>query len=94
LEWWKFHEPRFPILSRMAKDYLSIMATSAPIESQFSIFGNIITKNRNSIQRATAIKIVCLKNWKMPEIIIEESDSNSDSGKSNSSEIIISDDET
>jgi hypothetical protein len=100
LEWWKLHEPRFPILSRMAKDYLSIMAISAPIESQFSIFGNIITKNRNSIQRATAIKIVCLKNWKLPEITIEESnsdsdsDSDSDSGKSNSSEIIISDDET
>jgi hypothetical protein len=62
----------------MAKDYLSIMATSAPIESQFSIFGNIITKNRNSIQKATAKKIVHLKSWKLPEITIEESESESE----------------
>ena len=48
------------------------MATSAPIESQFSIFGNIITKNRNSLKKDTAKRLVLLKSWKVPEITMDE----------------------
>ena len=58
----------------MAKIYLSIMAISAPIESQFSIFGNIITKNRNSLKKDTAKRLVLLKSWKVPEITMDESE--------------------
>ena len=76
----------------MAKDYLSIMATSAPIESIFSIFGNIITKNRNSMKKKTAKRIILLKSWKVPEISIDESESESDYD-SDESGVIIFDDE-
>ncbi len=58
----------------MAKIYLSIMATSAPIESQFSIFGNIITKNRNSLKKDTAKRLILLKSWKVPEITMDKSE--------------------
>jgi hypothetical protein len=55
------------------------MATSAPIEGQFSIFSNIITKNRNSLDEELARKTILLKSWGIPEIITEElSDNNSD----------------
>jgi len=68
------------------------MATSAPIESIFSIFGNIITKNRNSMKKKTAKRIILLKSWKVPEISIDESESESDYD-SDESGVIIFDDE-
>ncbi len=68
------------------------MATSAPIESIFSIFGNIITKNRNSMKKKTAKRIILLKSWKVPEISIDESESESDYD-SDESDVIIFDDE-
>ena len=68
------------------------MATSAPIESIFSIFSNIITKNRNSMKKKTAKRIILLKSWKVPEISIDESESESDYD-SDESDVIIFDDE-
>jgi len=75
----------------MAKDFLAIMATSAPIESTFSIFGNIITKNRNSVTTKTAITTILLKSWGIPEKTIDklESDSDSDSDEDNGEEIVL-----
>ncbi|CAB5136895.1 unnamed protein product [Rhizophagus irregularis] len=35
LMWWKLHEIEYPNLSKMARDYLSIPATSAPVERIF-----------------------------------------------------------
>ena len=54
----------------MAKDYLAVMASSAPIERQFSIFGNIITKNRNRIEEEIGRTLMCLRNWKVPELSV------------------------
>ena len=90
MDWWRTNEIRFPILSRMAKDFLTIMATSAPIESTFSVFGNIITKNRNSVTTKTAITTILLKSWKVPEITVDESESESEKDKSDE-EILIFD---
>lgn len=68
---------RFPILARMARDYLAVMATSAASEGQFSIFSDIITKKRNRIEKETANKIICLKSWNIisEKLIISEPDS-------------------
>ncbi len=76
----------------MAKIYLSIMATSAPIESQFSIFGNIITKNRNSLKKDTAKRLVLLKSWKVPEITMDESETE-DENLDDESDISLFDEE-
>ncbi len=75
----------------MAKDFLAIMATSAPIESTFSIFGNIITKNRNSVTTKTAITTILLKSWGIPEKTIDklESESDSDSDDEDNGEEIV-----
>ena len=59
----------------MAKDYLAVMASSAPIERQFSIFGDIITKNRNRVEEEIGRKLMCLRNWKVPELFVSQSDS-------------------
>ena len=63
LDYWKANQSRFPILAIIAKRYLQIPATSAPIESSFSIGGLIISKSRNRLSKDTFKVIACLKSW-------------------------------
>jgi len=49
LSWWKEHEHRFKSLSRLAKKYLAIPATSAPSEHVFSLAGNTCNRRRASL---------------------------------------------
>ena len=46
LLWWKLRKHEFPILSRLARKYLCIQATSTPAERIFSKLGLILVKNR------------------------------------------------
>jgi hypothetical protein len=63
LLWWKTHSNEFPVLSKMARDYLTIQATSVASESSFSIAGNTITKTRNRLLPETARACLCSKSW-------------------------------
>ena len=49
LLWWKAHEKEYPVVSKMAQDYLSIQATSVPSEQAFSVAGNTISKTQNHL---------------------------------------------
>jgi hypothetical protein len=49
LDWWKIHATEFPVLVRIARDYLTVMSTSVPCEQFFSIAGKQITQMRNQI---------------------------------------------
>ena len=69
LDWWKAHETEYPLLSKIARDYLCIMATSVPCEQLFSIAGLTITKSRNRLTGKSARAILYLKSW-LKEIII------------------------
>lgn len=69
LEWWKVHSSEYPILSQMAKDYLTIMSTSVPCEQLFSIAGKQITQTRNRLHPDTTQACLCLKSWLEQEII-------------------------
>ena len=65
LFWWSENEKRFPCLSRLAKKYLAIPATSVPSERAFSTAGLTITKQRAALESATADAIIFLnKNLK------------------------------
>jgi len=46
LDFWRCHEPQFPILSQIAKKYLGVQASSACVERMFSIAGHIFTNKR------------------------------------------------
>lgn len=50
LEWWRKHHVYFPTLSKVAKKYLCIPATSSPSERVFSSGGNIVTCLRSCLK--------------------------------------------
>lgn len=63
LTWWKNNEKQFPILAQMARDYLSIPATSVPSEQVFSAGKNLITDKRNRLVGKTIRMCLCLRSW-------------------------------
>jgi hypothetical protein len=60
-QYWKAKQFEYPIVSKLAKDYLSIPATSALLECVFSNGGDIVTKKRNQLTGDSVRMIICLK---------------------------------
>ena len=60
LDWWKDHHTQFPILSILAKKYLSVCATSCPSERVFSTGGNIVTPHRSCLKPDKVDKLIFL----------------------------------
>lgn len=50
LEWWRVNCTVFPCLSKMARRYLCICATSSPSERVFSTCGNVVTSRRTLLK--------------------------------------------
>ena len=61
LEWWKANEKRFPILSKIARQYHAIPASSAPIERVFSISTRVVTASRTNLKPELIEKLMMLK---------------------------------
>lgn len=64
LEWWKLNEKEYPTLARMARDLLSITATSVPAERLFSRAKLVITPTRNALNDKSIRVLMCLSSWK------------------------------
>ena len=60
LEWWKIHNSDFMILSKLAKKYLCVMASSAPSERVFSTCGLTITNKRTLLKPERVNQLVFL----------------------------------
>ncbi|CAJ0842029.1 10426_t:CDS:10 [Entrophospora sp. SA101] len=63
LAWWKAHQKQFPHLACIARDYLSIPATSTSSERLFSSSKNMITDKRCKLAPKTVRAGQCLKSW-------------------------------
>jgi hypothetical protein len=64
LEWWRILVADFPILAVMAKKYLCIPATSAPVERLFSRAGLPSTEKRNRLSEDVSADLIFLNaNW-------------------------------
>lgn len=60
LQWWK-KQADLPLLSSLAKDYLSIPATSVSSERVFSSAGNIVTAERSLLHPDHVDQLIFLK---------------------------------
>jgi hypothetical protein len=58
---WKAKQFEFPIISKIAGDFLAIPATSAPSKCVFSVGSDIVTKKRNRLTGDSVQMIMCLK---------------------------------
>ncbi|CAG8574643.1 23619_t:CDS:2, partial [Cetraspora pellucida] len=64
------HQKKFPTLASIAKDYMSIQATSVACEQAFSVVTNIISKIQNRLYPETSRASLCAKSWIDNEIEI------------------------
>ena len=65
LVWWRDNSVRFPLLSKVARKYMTICATSIPSERVFSAAGNVVTSFRASLKPDKVNMLVFLaKNMK------------------------------
>ncbi|CAN4105445.1 unnamed protein product [Withania somnifera] len=69
LRWWKFNEPRFPILAEMARDVLAIPISSVASECAFSTGGRVLDPFRSSLTPKLVQCIICLQDWLRSESI-------------------------
>lgn len=62
-DWWRSHRRTFVLLPVFAQMYLSVQASSAPVERFFSLVGLIFTKTRANLSGPTLEKMALMKAW-------------------------------
>jgi hypothetical protein len=61
LEWWSLHARSFPLLFQIAMEYLSVPASSAGVERQFSKAKWINSSSRQAMKQLTLAQLVFLR---------------------------------
>ncbi|KAK7388639.1 hypothetical protein VNO78_23461 [Psophocarpus tetragonolobus] len=63
LGWWKLNKLKYPTLSKMARDILSVPVSSVPPESVFDTKVKEMDQYRSSLRPETVEALVCAKDW-------------------------------
>ena len=64
LAWWRLQGVRFPVLSILARDILTIPVSTVSLKSAFSTTGRIIEERKTSLTPEMVEMLICLKDWK------------------------------
>eukprot|EP00267_Zea_mays_P053431 XP_020406558.1 zinc finger BED domain-containing protein DAYSLEEPER-like [Zea mays] len=65
LNWWHEHKLTYPILSIMARDIMSVLASTTSSESTISLSGRILEDRRQRLNAETVEMLVCIKDWEL-----------------------------
>ena len=63
MNWWKQREPQFPVLAAMARDLLSVQASTVASESAFSTSGRVLSVRRTRLTPLSLEMCICLKDY-------------------------------
>lgn len=63
LEWWKLNRIKYPTLSKMAADILSIPFATVSRDSVFDTVGKKLDSHRSSLKPVTLEALVCANDW-------------------------------
>jgi len=63
LKWWHDNEAEFPAVARIARDYMSMLASSVPSEAAFSAAGRLVTDQRTSLDSSTVQNLMLRGSW-------------------------------
>ena len=59
-EWWREKKESYPLMSRLARKYLALQATSTPAERVVSTLGFVLNKQRQAMGRELFSEIMFL----------------------------------
>ena len=63
MKWWKSHEFTFPMLSKMARDLLTLSVSTVASKFVFSIVANIIGDKKTTLAIEMVEDLTCMKDW-------------------------------
>ena len=63
LAWWKSNGLKYPILQRIARDFLSIPTSTITSESAFSTNGRFLSTHHNKLHSDTLEALICAQDW-------------------------------
>ncbi|KAL0354007.1 UNVERIFIED_CONTAM: Zinc finger BED domain-containing protein RICESLEEPER 2 [Sesamum angustifolium] len=75
LNWWKVHEPRYPVLSMMARNILGIPISKVAQESLFDTGDRALDHCWSSLKSDTLQALMCSQDWMRNELEVMDSKS-------------------
>ena len=67
LEWWKKQQIKYPVLSIIARDVLTVPVSTVASEAAFSAGGKVVSKKRCNFSPEAIEVVVCLKDWNLAD---------------------------
>ena len=67
LSWWHQHKLTYPILALLAKDVLTVPASTISSESTFSLAGRVIEERRRRLAPDMVEVLSCIKDWELAD---------------------------
>ena len=63
LRWWKLNERSYPVLSKMARDLLTVLVSTVASESAFSAGNRVLDEQRSRLKEDILEALICVKDW-------------------------------